>query len=296
VVTLSCARVLTPAGVIVALAAAGGIPALAHLDPGDRIAVLTEAIRSRPGDATLHLRRGELHLARQDAPAALHDCRRASRLDPELAAAHLCTGRALLASGRPAEARHAAMACVAILPGGSEARILLARSLTLLGSHLEAAAEYDRVLESARRPGLPAPELYLERARALRATRPAQRERALAGLEEGLRTLGPAIPLLLETIDLEVEAGLYDAALHHLDRLSAFQARSESWLVRRGEILEKAGRSAEARAVYGAALVRLGTLPAGRRHAPATAALETAAREGLARLALPDGAAGTDGS
>lgn len=281
---------LGPAAAL-ALAVAGSIPALAHLAPEDRIAALTAAIRRRPGDASLLLKRGELHLVRQDPRAAAGDCRRAARLAPDLAAAHLCAGRALLSTDRPAEARRAALAYLGLRPDAPEGLILLARTLTHLGSPLEAADTYDRVLSTAIRPLHPGPELYLERARALRAAGPAHRGRVLAGLEEGLRSLGPAVPLLLEAIDLEVEAGLYDDALARLDRLSAPPAGPDSWLVRRGAILERAGRDAEARAAYGAALAGLGTLPAGRRRAPAITALEAAARDGLERLARGGGAA-----
>ena len=61
--------------------------------------------------------------------------------------------------------------------------------------------------------------------------------------------------------------------------------RQESWWLRRGEILEQAGRAEAARDAYGRSLGELSKLPAQRRNTPAMAELEEQARNALTRLA-----------
>ena len=107
---------------------------------------------------------------------------------------------------------------------------------------------------------------------------------ALQGLDEGLERLGQPITLQLYAIDLELELGRHDAALARLDRIASRADRKETWLVRRGEILEQAGRPAEARAAYVAAIEAVQALPATRRGTRAVSRLQTRAEEALARL------------
>ena len=107
---------------------------------------------------------------------------------------------------------------------------------------------------------------------------------ALQGLDEGLERLGQPITLLLYAIDLELELGRHDAALARLDRIASRADRKETWLVRRGEILEQAGRPAEARAAYVAAIEAVQALPATRRGTRAVSRLQTRAEEALTRL------------
>ena len=83
----------------------------------------------------------------------------------------------------------------------------------------------------------------------------------------------------LTAIDLEVRQKRYDAALARIDTVAAATPRKETWLARKGEILRQAGRPAEAREAYRAALQALESLPPARRNVPATAALEKNIRE-----------------
>jgi tetratricopeptide (TPR) repeat protein len=98
----------------------------------------------------------------------------------------------------------------------------------------------------------PTPEHVIARRDALLSL--GRRSEALTALEAGLARIGPAVSLELAAVDLEVELGRYEAALARLDRLLGRTAVSPAWVVRRGEVLERAGRPAEARAEYARAL------------------------------------------
>ena len=58
-----------------------------------------------------------------------------------------------------------------------------------------------------------------------------------------IAALGEPVTLQLFAVDLEVQRERWDAALERIDRIAARSARQETWLLRRGEILEQAGRS-----------------------------------------------------
>jgi hypothetical protein len=71
--------------------------------------------------------------------------------------------------------------------------------------------------------------------------------------------------------------------------VAALSPRKDPWLARRAEILERAGRRAEARATYRSALAALESLPPARRSAPATHELEQRLRAAVQRLRANNG-------
>jgi predicted Zn-dependent protease len=245
-------------GLLVALflGAVGGPPALAHLGVEEQIAVLDKLLEAKPEDATLYLRRGELHRIHKDWESAERDYLQARKLNPDLAAVELCLGRMRFEAG---DARQAL-------------------------EHLE--RYFDDFTAALARAGESAsqPEIYLERARALVAAGPAQIDRALRGLDEGLQELGEPVSLQLYAVELEVGAARFDAALRRLDRLAAGSVRKEPWLMRKGAVLEAAGRPDEAGELYSRALDAISSLPASRRDTRAVRRMESEARAGLERV------------
>lgn len=210
----------------------------AHGDIHVRIAALTASIAQDPSNAALYLARGELHRAHRDWDRALSDYRRAARLDPGMAAADLCGGRALLSAGRAAQARTALERFLAKLPGHPEGHALLARAFVSLGNPLR-AAEHGSLVIALREE--PRPEDFVDRAQALAAAGPGHLSEALRGLDEGIALLGPLVSLQSTAIELELARGDKDAALARLETLASQGDRPSVWSARRSEILEQAG-------------------------------------------------------
>jgi len=125
--------------------------------------------------------------------------------------------------------------------------------------------------------------MYIERAQTLAAAGIEFRDEALRGLDEGMEKLGPLITLQLAALDLELAQKRYDRALARLERIAAGSPRKETWLARRGEIMEQAGRKTEAHESYAAALAAIETLPPHRRRVKATTEMETRLRAALRR-------------
>ncbi len=260
----------------------GALPLFAHGGAEQQIAALSARLEKAPRDAGLHLRRGELHRTAGHRQAALADFARAEALDPNLPGVHLARGLLFLAEDQPDAAQQALDRFLAHRPDHVEGLVARARAWMRLGEPRAAADDYSRALA-----GRPDPGVYVERGRAALGPGGPGPEAALKGLDEGIARLGPLVALEIPAIDLEVQLGRYDAALTRLDRIAAQSARQDRWLVRRGEILARAGREAESRAALARALAAIEGLPAHRRAAPATLALEAQVRAALAPEGTP---------
>ncbi|HYV12784.1 MAG TPA: tetratricopeptide repeat protein [Pyrinomonadaceae bacterium] len=249
----------------------------AHEDVHEQIAAITAKIKRDPKNASLYLQRGELHRLHRDWMRAAADYDRAERLQPGLQIVDLARGRMLFDSGKLQRAKLTLDRFLSRQPTHYEGLITRARVLVKLGARTDAAKDFTRALSLA---SIPEPELYLERANVVAAGE-AQLPDALSGLDEGINKLGPLVTLQLVAIDLELRRKNYDGALVRLDQITAQSQRKEAWLVRRGEILKLAGRDAEARAAFNAALTAIESLPPAHRQSRSVSALELRARSAL---------------
>jgi len=256
-------------------------PVWPHADLERQIEAITERLSSDPENAALYLRRAELHRLHGDGSAARVDLARTRRLDPALAGVDLSLGRLWLGEGRPDRAVDALGRFLDQQPDSSDGLALRARARMELGRHASAVEDFDAAILHHPSPG---PDLYLLRSRALQAAGTSYRPAALEGLEAGLRSTGGAVLLELEALELERALGRFDAALIRIDRLAAASPRPESWLIRRGEVLEAGGRAGEAAAAYRGALAAMAELPPGRRDSPGVTKLAEQADSALVRL------------
>jgi tetratricopeptide (TPR) repeat protein len=255
-----------------------------HGDFHEQIVALDAQIVESPAKAELWLRRGELHHAHGDWDAARADYDKVVALDPALAVVHLARGRLFLQTGALKEAQAELDKFLAAHPQSADGLVARARVQRRLGAWDGAVADYDQAIAAARDPE---PDYYLERAELIAARGPEQIDRAIRGLDEGLARLGQPVTLALSAIELEVAAGRYDAALQRIDAICDRTPRKELWLARRGEVLEKAGRAADARAAYRAAVAAIDTLPEQRRRTKMISDLRARLAEKTADLGSP---------
>jgi predicted Zn-dependent protease len=255
--------------------------ARAHGSYDERLARASERVAASPQDPDPLIRRTLLRREHRDFAGALADLEAAAKLAPGRADLDALRGRVHLESGQPQRAIAPLERAVAKSPEDSEAQLALARTLVAVGRPLEGAAHYSLAIEHA---PVALPGSYLERARALRAAGPEHRDRALQGLDEGIDRLGSVVALANLAIALEVEAGRFDLALERLAALAALSPRQETWRAWRAEILEQAGRSAEARAEWTRTLAEIDALSPRHRRTPAMTQLATRVRGALDRL------------
>ena len=250
----------------------------AHDGIAGQIARLSAQIAQEPASAELLVRRADLYRRCREWTLALADLDRAEQLDRSLAAVNLVRGQVFLGQGRHPEANQAATKFLVAHPQHIEALIVRARARMALGSTRGAIVDFTNALELR-----PLPEVYVERARAL-ATTTAGVPDAISGLDEGIARIGSIVSLELEAISYEIRLRRFDQALSRIDRIIGRSSRHETWLARRGEILEAAGRIDEARAAYAAALDAASQLPPAKQQTRATSLLITRLRAGIGRL------------
>lgn len=250
------------------------VPLRAHPEIEAGLSRLNALIASDPRDANLYLERGELYARHREWVQAEANYLAAAEIAPHHAGVFRARGALALEQGKPAEAKEFTGESLRLEPGDASCRILRARALAALGEKSAALADYDLAFAAVRTPS---PDLILERAALLD---PAIAVRAL---DEAMERIGPVPALALRALALEEKEGRVDAALTRLDHLTHAAERKETWLRRRGDMLLRAGRAAEARAAYSAALAAIGSQPAWLRESPE---LENLARE-LATLSAP---------
>lgn len=232
--------------------------ALAHGPLHEQITNVTTELTLHPDDVALLLRRGELNRLDEQWAAALADLQRARKLAPKNPDPLLSLGRLALDQGKFAEAIAPLNGFLQSQSNHVEGHLLLARALLRTRQEPEAVTHFGRALTVSMEP---LPEWFIERSQAQLAQGEAHLAEALAGLDEGLAKLGPIPTLQLAAIELELRRRNFDAALQRLDTILTVSERKERWLLRRGEILELAGRPIEATAAYASARAAFEVLP-----------------------------------
>jgi predicted Zn-dependent protease len=252
--------------------------ARAHGPLGARIAAVSQQISAEPKDAGLYVERAELYRRDGRPDRALSDLERAEVLAPGSTPIRLCRAQIALDAAKPADARVLLDTVLADEPGLRPALLLRARALSALGFQKDAVADLDRLIREAPRP---APEWIVQRAELLIDLGESSWDRALEGLDQGMAALGP-VPAIAElAVSLEMRRARYDFALARLDRLRESSPERPTLMALRGDVLQRAGRRLEAWVAWSEALNQIENLPAGRRHAPATVALESRLRLAL---------------
>ncbi len=256
---------------------------LAHGEDQPLLDALTEELAKAP-EADLFIRRGELYRHHQEWDKAEADLAAAARLDPKLKLIEFLRARLMLESGAPAKAQPLIERYLATVPDDAEGWFLRGEIAHALGQSAIAASHY---AEGLKRVATPRTDHYLRRARILAAVAPFDRVRVLAAIDEGLARVGPALSLIDYAISLDLDASDYAAALQRIAYAMETSPRQERWLARRGEILARSGRKAEAIASYRAALAALEALPERYRDTVPMEKLAADTRQALANLGAP---------
>lgn len=260
-----------------------GSAAYAHQSLDDLERALGEEAATRPGDPAVYVDRGKLLLQAKRFDEALVAFEHAAGhgADPDVVAG--ARGRVYLEAGWP---RMAALEFDRVLGRRPDAYGVLydrGRAWLALGDPERAARDFGAAIAGMRSPR---PEqVFAHRDAWLAAGR---RTEAVRALDAGIARLGPVAALELAAVDLEVDLERWDAALRRLDRLLQQTPRQPAWTARRGEILEKAGRAADAHRAFASALAMIEARPADRRAGP----LDDLAVRLRQKLAASSGATG----
>ena len=250
----------------------------AHGDVHPQLLEVSQQIEKDPGNAKLYLRRAELYRVHQDWDAAQSDFAHAQILDPKLDQVDFLRGRLYFEANWPLSAKVALDRFLVRQTNHAEALVIRARVLAQLNHPLQGVRDFSQAIEFSKEPR---PELYVERAQLLASGGGPFVAEALQGLDEGIKKLNSSVTLQLCAIEIEAKAGNYARALTRLDSAMAGSPRKENWLVRKGEILEQAGRTTEARDAFKSSLDAIESLPEDRKTSPAVVELRNRINEHL---------------
>ena len=237
--------------------------ASAHWALHQQLIEVSAQLAEHPEDFDLLLRRGELQRLHGSWTESRADFEKARTLRPNDLEPVFRLGRLELDAENPGGAAQWLGRMLEKKPHHIEAALLMGRAQAKLGRNEAAVESFSTAIHWSRQPR---PEWLLERSKAILATghKPNDGDtlkRATASLDEGLELIGPVPTLQLAAIELDLRAGLVDAALKRLDTIRAFSERKETWWFRRGLILEEAGRPREALQAFEATLAAIESLP-----------------------------------
>lgn len=247
--------------------------------------VLEEAaaagVAAEPGRPEASLRQAHVYQARGEWEAALVALEQAAEHGADPDAVATARGRMLLDAGRPRLAKREFDRVLRRRPDRFAVLFERGRAWGLLGKPERAARDFGRAIAGMARP---TPDHVFARRDALLAL--GRQAEGVQAIDEGIARVGPVASLQLAALELEAGLGRHADALRRLDQLLAESPRHEAWLVRRAELLERSGRSAEARAAYSRALASITGRPV-RRRGPRLDALERRVRTALASTGAP---------
>jgi predicted Zn-dependent protease len=256
---------LLPVGRLALVLACGLAPAVAFAHAGlDALdATSREEVAKHPDDPKAHLARARVLQMQGAWDPALEEIELAAARggDPDV----LGQARAFvyLEAGFPRMAKVELDRVLARRPDLYALVFERGRAWLAIGNAEAAARDFG---ESIAKGPMPTPEQVIMHRDALLGV--GKKEEALAALDAGMARLGHVVSLEMPAIDLELELGRPARALERLDALAKTGPPNPVWIARRGEILEKAGRSAEARAEYEKALALIAQKPAERLARP----------------------------
>jgi tetratricopeptide (TPR) repeat protein len=242
------------------LAVAGGGAARAHVGLDELTHALDAEVALHPDDAELRLQRARVHFLRRQWRAALAELDAAARQGADRDVVGTTRGRVLLEAGKARAARAEFDRVLRRRPDAYGTLFERGRAWLALGHAQQAADDFGRAIAALKTPQ---PEQVIARRDALMSL--GRRAAAVRALDEGMARIGHVASLELAAIDLEAEMGRHTRALRRIDRLLAATPQNPAWVALRAELLQRAGRSPEARADYARAVSMIDARPAGRR-------------------------------
>jgi tetratricopeptide (TPR) repeat protein len=225
------------------------------------------SILGDPENPDLYIERGLLYRDHGDVRASMDSLEKAKALDPDLSQLDYLFGQLLEETGNYSEALVYLDRFVQENPDNVHGKISKARALSGNGQFERAAQEYTEVVKIANNAG---PDIYLERANALKDAGPIYYSTAIQGLDEGIEKFGVQVVLQIAAIDILRLENDWPGALDRVEILLAHSQRKERWLALKGDLLRLSGDRESASTAYLSALAAISTLPDSRRYTKAT--------------------------
>lgn len=240
--------------------------AFAHPDAKHSLETLDEHLAASPRDPQLHLAKARVLLGIDHVAEAIRCVDEAASLDSKAAGLGYFEARLFQATGHVEQARKRLESFLKDEPEHAEA-IRLVASLCAKADDASAAAWWLQKLLQLPKDLLPddaarCAALYLHR------HQPGDDDLALKVLDDSMASLGCLKGLQYMAIDIEMRLGRHEAALSRLALLTARFRPQVEFELKRAQILEQAGRKAEAAQAYDNAVVIMDGIARERQASP----------------------------
>lgn len=253
---------------------------LGHGDTHEQIKVLDERLKQDPDHVATLLERADLYRRHRNFDEALEDLNRVRLLSPASDTVYYLTGLTRLEQGEFSEAETALQIFIGRSPSSPRGHVALAKVFNQQERYLDAARAYELAIESQ---STPTPDHYLARAHAYIEAGKPYLSQALEGLEDGIALMGPLITLQRLAIEVEIDQENYQNAIDRVNRILQDVDRKETWLVKKGKVLNSIGRKEEAKQQFLLAERSIELLPNRTRASPAMRDLLKTINENLNR-------------
>jgi tetratricopeptide (TPR) repeat protein len=220
-------------------------------------------LKSTPENRTFFIKRGELHRQHGNHPLALRDFQHAKKINSSSGDTDFYIGRLRLEMNQADKALPMLRRFIHKNPGHSNALQYLGDAHFALDHFVLAARAYKQAATAEKHPD---PELFLKTVRAYEEAGPDYKKHSRKAIEQGILRLGPLVTLIMTGIQLEISQQDYAQALGLLEKLPEAVKNSPKWMLRHGEILNKAGHKKEAILVNTRAIEKINNLPNSRRN------------------------------
>lgn len=246
----------------------------------DVVASLGEELGKNLDDAALHFELAEAHVGHDEWRACLGELVRVEALAPGVYPTGFLRGLALHTGGKEEDAKKELDGFLSANPNHVNALATRGRVLMKLGKPADAAVDLQKAVElsAAKHPEMVVElaNCYVELGKPLEASK---------SVDAALKLRGDDTSLLRRALEIETEAGAWDAALGRMDALQKTAPRKEPWMARRAELLSRASRTEDARAAWAELRDHLLSLPNLERGTPQNTALLAQARKSLGEAA-----------
>jgi tetratricopeptide (TPR) repeat protein len=247
----------------------GAAQAYGHGAYHDVVDEITRKLVVTPDDAALRFKLACAHQEHGEWKQALVECERVRRLSPQAFEIAFIEGMALTDGGLCEAAKGVLDAFLVQKPSHAKALAQRGRVHWRLGKAVETKNDFEAALRLD--PRAPA-SWWLEAAQA---------GDAVLVLRRALLAHADDPELLTASLDAELKAGNTDEALRRVDSLQKAAPRPEPWMARRAELLQAAGRAADARAAWAALQAHLSSLPNLERGTPLLAGVLAKTQQAL---------------
>lgn len=248
----------------------------AHETPEQRLKNLDSQLGQLPlknssESIELMLKRADLNRRQKAWDAALLDYQRVAEQEPDNTLQLLGRSQLYLDKKNYSKAMFWATRVLRLDLNHVQANLHYARALGGIGAHDAALVVFDRAI---RQHNKVKPEHYIEQAKSLLLkSDPDAMHLAVSILDEGISVLGELISLHSLALELELQAGLLDAALRRVDIVLANNASLLTWRLQRSELLLLVERQSVAMDELRCIMHRIEQLPQQRRNSRAVQSL-----------------------